>query len=150
MRIVVQRVSEAAVAIADKTVGTIGRGFMILVGVGPTDTQRDVDYLVRKVAKLRVFSDDQGKMNLDLAAVNGQVLSISQFTLYADTAHGNRPGFSQAASPELGQRLYESFNDGLRQAGITVATGEFGADMAVSLINDGPVTILYDTEEEGR
>ncbi|KRL13093.1 D-tyrosyl-tRNA(Tyr) deacylase [Schleiferilactobacillus perolens DSM 12744] len=145
-----QRVSEAAVAIADKTVGTIGRGFMILVGVGPTDTQRDVDYLVRKVAKLRVFSDDQGKMNLDLAAVNGQVLSISQFTLYADTAHGNRPGFSQAASPELGQRLYESFNDGLRQAGITVATGEFGADMAVSLINDGPVTILYDTEEEGR
>jgi D-tyrosyl-tRNA(Tyr) deacylase len=150
MRIVVQRVSEAAVAIADKTVGTIGRGFMILVGVGPTDTQRDVDYLVHKVAKLRVFSDDQGKMNLDLAAVNGQVLSISQFTLYADTAHGNRPGFSQAASPELGQRLYESFNDGLRQAGITVATGEFGADMAVSLINDGPVTILYDTEEEGR
>ncbi|MCI2171774.1 D-aminoacyl-tRNA deacylase [Schleiferilactobacillus perolens] len=150
MRIVVQRVSEAAVTIADKTVGTIGRGFMILVGVGPTDTQRDVDYLVRKVAKLRVFSDDQGKMNLDLAAVNGQVLSISQFTLYADTAHGNRPGFSQAASPELGQRLYESFNDGLRQAGITVATGEFGADMAVSLINDGPVTILYDTEEEGR
>ncbi|MFT8339626.1 D-aminoacyl-tRNA deacylase [Schleiferilactobacillus harbinensis] len=150
MRIVVQRVSAASVVIDGQTVGAIQRGFMILVGVGAEDSQADVDYLVHKVAKLRVFSDPVGKMNLDLAAVNGAVLSISQFTLYADTAHGNRPGFSAAAPPALGEQLYNAFNTGLRDAGIHVETGEFGADMAVHLINDGPVTIIYDTEKEGR
>ncbi|ERL66745.1 D-aminoacyl-tRNA deacylase [Schleiferilactobacillus shenzhenensis] len=150
MRIVVQRVTAASVVIAGETVGAIQQGFMILVGVGASDTQADVDYLVHKVAHLRVFSDPAGKMNLDLAAVQGSVLSVSQFTLYADTAHGNRPGFSAAAPPALGQQLYDAFNAGLRAAGIPVQTGEFGADMAVHLINDGPVTILYDTEKEGR
>lgn len=150
MRIVVQRVSAASVVIDGQTVGAIQRGFMILVGVGAEDSQADVDYLVHKVAKLRVFSDPAGKMNLDLAAVNGAVLSISQFTLYADTAHGNRPGFSAAAPPALGEQLYNAFNTGLWNAGIHVETGEFGADMAVHLINDGPVTIIYDTEKEGR
>ena len=127
MRAVVQRSLEAKVTIEGNTVGTIDHGFVVLL-------------------KLRVFSDPVGKMNLALADVGGQVLSISQFTLYADTHRGNRPSFTGAADPALGDRLYQAFNAKLKALGVPVATGEFGGDMQVSLTNDGPVTILFDTE----
>ncbi|RXT56752.1 D-aminoacyl-tRNA deacylase [Lacticaseibacillus chiayiensis] len=146
MRAVVQRSLAAQVNIDGKTVGAIDHGFVVLLGVAPNDTQVDSDYLAEKISKLRVFSDDAGKMNLALADVDGQILSISQFTLYADTRRGNRPSFTDAAKPALGEQLYQAFNAKLRQLGITVATGEFGGDMQVSLTNDGPVTILFDTE----
>lgn len=149
MRVVVQRVSEAAVKIDQETVGEIKQGFMLLVGVGPDDSMTDVNYLVRKITNLRVFSDEAGKMNLSLRDIDGAILSISQFTLFADTKKGNRPSFTAAAKPELGQQLYDAFNQALAAEGITVETGEFGADMKVSLINDGPVTILFDTAKEG-
>ena len=110
-------------------------------------TLKDVEYLVGKIAKLRVFEDEAGKMNRNIAAVSGSVLSISQFTLYAETKKGNRPSFIKAAKPEIAIPLYEAFNQGLQSEGIPVATGEFGADMKVSLINDGPVTIILDTRE---
>ncbi len=145
MRLIVQRVTEASVAIEGKTVGAIKQGYMVLVGVGQGDTEVEVDKLAQKLVKLRVFSDAAGKMNLSIRDVAGQILSISQFTLYADTRHGNRPGFSLAGAPELGKRLYDLFNDQLRGLGLPVETGEFGADMAVSLVNDGPVTIILDT-----
>ena len=141
MRAVVQRSLEAKVTIEGNTVGTIDHGFVVLLGVGPTDTEADSDYLAEKISKLRVFSDPVGKMNLALADVGGQVLSISQFTLYADTHRGNRP-----SDPALGDRLYQAFNAKLKALGVPVATGEFGGDMQVSLTNDGPVTILFDTE----
>ena len=147
MRAVVQRSLAAKVTIAGQTVGAIDHGFVVLLGVGPErHMAADSDYLAEKISKLRVFSDDAGKMNLALADVGGQVLSISQFTLYADTRHGNRPSFTGAAKPALGEQLYDTFNAKLRDLGVTVATGEFGGDMQVSLTNDGPVTILFDTE----
>ncbi|KRK13638.1 D-tyrosyl-tRNA(Tyr) deacylase [Lacticaseibacillus zeae DSM 20178 = KCTC 3804] len=146
MRAVVQRSLAAQVTIEGQIVGAIDHGFVVLLGVGPNDTQADSDYLAEKISKLRVFSDDAGKMNLALADVGGQILSISQFTLYADTRRGNRPSFTNAADPALGEQLYQAFNAKLRQLGMTVATGEFGGDMQVSLTNDGPVTILFDTE----
>lgn len=147
MRAVIQRVSQASVTIEEKIVGQIEQGFLVLLGIHEEDTVKEVEYLVKKIAKLRVFEDDQGKMNLDLAAVSGSVLSVSQFTLYAETKKGNRPSFVKAARPEVAIPLYEAFNDGLRAAAIPVETGEFGADMAVSLVNDGPVTIVIDTRE---
>lgn len=147
MRAVIQRVSQASVTIEEKIVGQIEQGFLVLLGIHEEDTVKEVEYLVKKIAKLRVFEDDQGKMNLDLAAVSGSVLSVSQFTLYAETKKGNRPSFVKAARPEVAIPLYEAFNDGLRAAEIPVETGEFGADMAVSLVNDGPVTIVIDTRE---
>lgn len=147
MRAVIQRVSQASVTIDHETHGAIDRGFLVLLGVGPNDTSQDVSSLVHKISKLRVFSDAQGKMNLALADVNGAVLVVSQFTLYADTAHGNRPSFTKAAPPALGEQLYQEFLHQFAATGIPVAHGEFGADMQVSLINDGPVTIIFDTEE---
>lgn len=147
MRAVVQRVSEASVVIDRQVVGEINQGFMILLGIHEEDTLKDVEYLVGKIAKLRVFEDEAGKMNRNIAAVSGSVLSISQFTLYAETKKGNRPSFIKAAKPEIAIPLYEAFNQGLQSEGIPVATGEFGADMKVSLINDGPVTIILDTRE---
>ncbi|MFD1394010.1 D-aminoacyl-tRNA deacylase [Lacticaseibacillus jixianensis] len=147
MRAVLQRVSQASVTIEGRTTGQIQQGFLILLGVGPQDTPADVDWLVNKISKLRVFSDEQGKMNLALAAVGGAVLVVSQFTLYADVRRGNRPSFTAAAAPALGQRLYEAFLTKFEATGIPVAHGEFGADMQVALTNDGPVTILLDTEE---
>ncbi|WP_125703591.1 D-aminoacyl-tRNA deacylase [Lacticaseibacillus daqingensis] len=146
MKAVVQRVSSAQVTIDGEVHGAIDRGFMVLVGVGPRDTQADVDTLVNKISKLRVFSDEAGKMNQALAQVDGAVLAISQFTLYADTRKGNRPSFTDAADPVLGSALYDAFVAGLRAQGVRVATGVFGAEMQVSLTNDGPVTILFDTE----
>ncbi|WP_206856324.1 D-aminoacyl-tRNA deacylase [Candidatus Enterococcus mangumiae] len=148
MRAVIQRVSQAAVSIDEQEVGRINHGLLILLGVHETDTQTDVDYLIKKIAQMRIFEDEQGKMNLSIEDVKGALLSISQFTLFADTKKGNRPSFIAAARPETAIPLYEAFNDGLRQRGITVETGEFGADMAVSLVNDGPVTIIIDSQNK--
>ncbi|BFQ96666.1 D-aminoacyl-tRNA deacylase [Enterococcus cecorum] len=148
MRAVIQRVSQAKVVVDDNTVGQIGKGFMILLGVHEEDTQADVDYLVGKISKLRVFEDDQQKMNRSIIDVDGKILSISQFTLFADTKKGNRPSFVQAAKPDTAIPLYEAFNEGLRQAGIPVETGIFGADMKCHLVNDGPVTIIIDSQNK--
>lgn len=148
MRAVIQRVSEASVTIDEQVVGKIGRGFMILLGIHEEDTQADADYLIRKIPLLRIFEDAEGKMNQSLQDVDGSVLSVSQFTLYADTKKGNRPSFVKAARPETAIPLYEYFNEGLRKAGLVVETGEFGGDMDLALINDGPVTILFDTRDK--
>ena len=148
MRAVIQRVSQAKVVVDDNTVGQINRGFMILLGVHEQDTQADVDYLVGKISKLRVFEDDQQKMNRSIMDVGGEILSISQFTLFGDTKKGNRPSFVQAAKPDTAIPLYEAFNEGLRQVGIPVETGIFGADMKCHLVNDGPVTIIIDSQNK--
>ncbi len=144
MRIVLQRVKHASVSVDGEVIGKIQRGYMLLVGFGPDDDEETLDWLVHKVTNLRVFESEPGKMNLGLKDVKGAILSISQFTLYADVKHGNRPGFSKAAKPELAEKLYDQFNAKLRATGIPVATGKFGADMQVDLLNDGPVTILYE------
>ena len=148
MRVVVQRCSRAEVRIDNTQVGSIRQGFMLLVGITDTDTQADADLLAKKIAQLRVFEDAEGKMNLSLRDIGGAVLSISQFTLYADCRKGNRPSFIRAARPERAPPLYDYFNDTLRTMyGLQVETGRFGADMKVDFINDGPVTILLDSEE---
>lgn len=149
MRIVLQRVKSASVSIDEVVVGKIGQGFLLLVGVGPEDGSDDASYLARKIAGMRIFSDENGKMNLSIDQVGGKILSVSQFTLFADTKKGNRPSFTGAASPEAANQLYEEFNEKLRtEYGLTVETGEFGADMQVSLVNDGPVTIILDTKNQ--
>lgn len=149
MRIVLQRVKSASVSIEDSVVGEISQGFLLLVGVGPEDTSDDASYLARKIAGMRIFSDENGKMNLSIDQIGGKILSVSQFTLFADTKKGNRPSFTGAASPEAANQLYEEFNEKLRtEYGLTVETGEFGADMQVSLVNDGPVTIILDTKNQ--
>lgn len=148
MKAVIQRVKLASVTIDDTIVGSIPQGFMILLGIHEEDTKEDVDYLVRKITMMRIFEDEAGKMNLNIDAVAGSILSISQFTLYADTKKGNRPSFVKAARPEQAIPLYEAFNEGLRQSGLHVETGEFGADMQVALVNDGPVTIIIDTRDK--
>ena len=146
MRAVVTRVSSASVTIDGKVNGAIEKGYLILLGVGPDDTEAVCDKLAEKICNLRVFEDENGKMNLDLAQVNGSMLVVSQFTLYADVAK-RRPGFSHAAKPDLAIPLYERFMDQCRQRGFQVEHGEFGADMKVASVNDGPVTILYDTDQ---
>jgi len=137
----VQRVAEARVAVGGRSVGAIGRGALLFVCAQPDDTEVVADRLIAKVLGLRIFADREGKMNLDLAAVGGGLLIVSQFTLAADTSRGNRPGFSGAAGAELGRRLYERALATARRLHGNVASGEFGADMRVSLVNDGPVTI---------
>lgn len=148
MRIVIQRVSEAAVRIGGVVRGQIGQGFLVLAGFTHGDTPAVADWMAEKLRGLRVFSDAEGKMNLDLAAVNGSVLVVSQFTLYGDATKGRRPSFIDSAPPDQAIPLYEGFLEALRRRGIPVATGEFGADMQVSLINDGPVTILLERNAE--
>ena len=149
MRIVLQRVKSASVSIEDSVVGEINQGFLLLVGVGPDDTRDDASYLARKIAGMRIFSDENGKMNLSIDQVGGKILSVSQFTLFADTKKGNRPSFTGAASSEAANKLYEEFNEILRtEYGLIVETGEFGADMQVSLVNDGPVTIILDPKNQ--
>ena len=144
MRAVVQRVSEAAVAVDGQTIGAIGPGLMILICAMQDDDASKPALMAAKIAKLRIFKDADGKMNRSLTDIGGQALVISQFTLAADTSRGNRPGFSAAAAPDIGNQLYEAFAQALRDLGIGVEMGRFGADMAVSLINDGPVTITLD------
>lgn len=146
MRAVVQRVSEASVTVDGRVTGAIGRGFLVLLCAMAGDGEKEAERLARKISALRIFRDEAGKMNLPLAAVRGSVLAVSQFTLAAEGMEsGNRPGFSRAAPPELGQRLYDHFCDALRKEDLAVETGVFAADMQVALVNDGPVTILFDT-----
>lgn len=147
MRAVVQRVSKGSVTVDQEVVGEIGRGYVILLGVAQGDTERDADYLVDKIANLRIFPDAQGKMNLSLLDVGGEVLVVSQFTLVGDCRRGRRPSFSSAAPPELANKLYEYFVDKLSSMGIKVETGQFQADMLVEIMNDGPVTILLDSKK---
>jgi D-tyrosyl-tRNA(Tyr) deacylase len=147
VRALLQRVSSASVAVADETVGRIGLGLVVLVGVGPDDDEAVADSLARRVTELRIFRDADGLTNRSLLDVEGSVLVVSQFTLFADTRRGRRPGFTGAAPPEQAERLYERFASTLRDIGGTVATGRFGAEMAVSLVNDGPFTLWLDTAE---
>lgn len=147
MRVVVQRVTQADVRIEGTIIGEIRKGFLLLVGITHTDIPSDAEYLAKKVAQLRVFEDCEGKMNLSIKDVGGEILSISQFTLYADARHGNRPSFVKAARPGYAKPLYEYFNTCLHnEYDIHVETGRFGANMKVEFINDGPVTILLDSE----
>mgnify|MGYP001816222937 CR=1 FL=1 len=147
MRALIQRVSQAEVAIGGEVRGEIGRGFVVLLGIEEADGPEDVEWLAGKVAKMRVFSDDEGNMNLALGEVGGRLLVVSQFTLHASTKKGNRPSFIRAARPERAIPLYESFVERLHQlTGHAVATGEFGAEMQVTLTNDGPVTIWIDSK----
>lgn len=148
MRAVVQRVSGASVAVSGETVGKCGRGFLILLGVAKGDTEADADVLVAKLSKLRVFEDGNGKMNLSLSDIGGELLIISNFTLYADCRHGNRPDFLMAEAPAEANRLYEYFTDRMKiLSGCPTETGVFGADMKVSIENDGPVTLVIDSPE---
>lgn len=144
MRLVVQRVKNSDVVVEGKTVGKIDKGFMVLCGITHTDTKQNADYLVKKLINLRVFEDENGKMNLSIKDVEGELLIISQFTLYADCTGGNRPSFINAAKPDVAEPIYEYFVEECRKQGIKVEKGIFGADMKVSLLNDGPVTIILE------
>lgn len=149
MRTVIQRVRFSKVEVEGKTVGEIPAGLLVLLGVTHDDSAADIDWLVRKIPQLRIFNDEQGKMNLSVQDIGGDILVISQFTLYANSKKGNRPSYIRSAPPEISIPLYEAFVDTLRQQFPgQVATGEFGADMAVSLLNDGPVTIILDSREQ--
>ena len=145
MRALVQRVSEAQVSVGGAVIGAVGAGLLILVCAMQGDGPEAADKLAAKIAKMRIFRDDEGRMNRSLLDVGGGALVVSQFTLAADTSRGNRPGFSAAAPPELGEQLYNHFVRAMAAQGVPVATGRFGADMAVALVNDGPVTIWMDT-----
>lgn len=147
MKLVIQRVKESSVTIDGNVHGSIQKGFMVLVGFCEGDHEKLVDKMVDKMVHLRVFEDEQGKMNRSLEDVNGEILSISQFTLYADCRKGRRPSFIDAAKPDVAIPLYEYFNESIKNQGIHVETGVFGADMKVALVNDGPVTIVLDSEE---
>ena len=146
MRAVLQRVRRARVLVADETVGAVGRGLLVLLGVAPADTAAEATWLADKTVGLRVFADDEGKMNRSVADVGGSVLVVSQFTLYGDCRKGRRPSFVEAAPPELAVPLYEAFVAAVRAHGVEVATGRFGADMQVELVNDGPVTLIVDSK----
>lgn len=147
MRVVIQRVKNASVEIDNKVNGKINTGFLVLLGIASTDTKQDVDYLVKKVVNLRVFSDENDKMNLSLKDVNGELLVISQFTLYGNCREGNRPSFIEAAKPDVAIPLYEYFVEECKKQIPVVETGVFGADMKVSLLNDGPVTIIIESKK---
>ena len=149
MRIVIQRVSRASVKVADETVGKIDNGLLVFLGISHDDQEEDVHWLAKKLMNLRIFNDDEGKMNLSLNDVDGEVLMVSQFTLYASTKKGNRPSFVKSANPNLGKRLYDYFIDYLnKEYKISVATGVFGAMMEIELLNDGPVTIIMDSKNK--
>lgn len=147
MRLVIQRVLKASVQVGAETVGQCKRGYMVLVAVTHEDTQKDVVYCVEKTAGLRIFEDEEEKMNLSIRDIGGEILAVSQFTLYADTRKGKRPSFVRSARPDYAEKLYEEYVESLRQSGIHVETGRFGATMQVELINDGPVTILIDSSK---
>lgn len=148
MRVLLQRVKQASVEIDGNVNGEIGQGLLLLVGFIENDGDKEIEYLARKVLNARIFSDADDKMNLNLQQVSGSILSISQFTLYAQTRKGNRSSFTRAQNPDIASKNYDKFNEKLRGSGVQVETGIFGADMQVSLVNDGPVTIMYDTDEE--
>lgn len=144
MKVIVQRAKNAKVEIDNKIVGTIDNGLMLLVGFTHTDTEKEIDYMVNKVQNLRIFDDEEGVMNKSLKDINGEILSVSQFTLYGDTKKGNRPSYINAMHPEEATKLYDLFNKKLKEQNIKVETGVFGADMKVSFTNDGPVTIILE------
>ncbi len=144
MRFLVQRVSEASVMVDNNITGKIGKGYLVLIGITHTDTTDDADYLINKLLNLRVFCDENDKMNLNINQVNGELLLVSQFTLYANTSHGNRPDFLEAAKPAYAEELYEYIIKECKNRNINVQTGIFGADMKVHLLNDGPVTIMLE------
>jgi D-tyrosyl-tRNA(Tyr) deacylase len=146
MRAVIQRVSHAQVSVGEEVVGKIGAGLLVLIGVAKTDTQADAEYLAGKVVGLRIFEDENGKMNLSLAETHGAVLAVSQFTLYGDVRKGKRPSFDDAAPPQLANELYECFARKVRETGVVCETGRFQTMMQVELVNDGPVTILLDSK----
>ena len=145
MKLVIQRVKRALVSIDGQVYSQIQDGLLLLVGVGPEDDQKDLKYAVRKVTQMRIFSDEEGKMNLSVKDIQGEILSVSQFTLFAQTKKGNRPAVIGAANPEMASQLYDDFND-LLEKEVPVKRGVFAADMAIELINDGPVTIILDTK----
>lgn len=146
MKFVIQRVTHASVTVEGETIGDIRKGFLVLIGVGRKDTRTEADYLIRKMTGLRIFEDTEGKTNLSLSDVNGELLLVSQFTLYANCRKGNRPSFIDAAEPELAEELYEYIVAECKKRVPVVKTGSFGADMKIELCNDGPFTILLDTE----
>ena len=148
MRMLVQRVKNAQVAVNGSIVAHIDRGLLLLTGIGRDDTIKDIEYLSKKIINLRIFEDEFGKMNLNIKQVNGQILSVSQFTLYADMRKGNRPGFEFSAEPAKAKDYWNKFNALLRENGITVKEGIFGAHMEIGLINDGPVTIYLDSKNK--
>lgn len=147
MKFVIQRVTEASVTVDSETIGQIGKGFMVLIGVGQDDTKETADKLVKKMTGLRIFEDENGKTNLSLADVDGQLLLISQFTLYANCKKGNRPSFTESGAPDLANELYEYIIAKCKESIPVVEKGSFGADMKVSLVNDGPFTIVLDSEQ---
>ena len=150
MKTVIQRVLKAQVSVDGKVISRIGKGLLLLVGVGKNDAKEDVKYLTGKIASLRIFGDDAGKMNLDIKQTGGEILSVPQFTLFADTGKGNRPSFGKAAGPETAAELWKELNAGLRNENIPVQEGRFGSHMLVELVNDGPVTLLIDTQSGRR
>ncbi|MGO4927695.1 D-aminoacyl-tRNA deacylase [Fundicoccus sp. Sow4_F4] len=147
MRVVIQKSLQSSVTIDQEITGQIEKGFVLLVGVTHEDTEEDAEYCARKIAKMRIFEDEDDKMNLSLSQVGGEILSISQFTLFANTRKGNRPSFTDSARPEQAEALYDYFNDQLKNQGFKVETGRFGAMMQVSILNDGPVTVLIDSKK---
>jgi D-tyrosyl-tRNA(Tyr) deacylase len=150
MRVLIQRVTSARVKVEQEIIGEIGRGLLVLLGVTTGDNEDDISYLANKTANLRIFEDDQGKMNLSLLEVGGEILLVSQFTLYADCRKGRRPSFQEAARPEVSEELYLKFIEAMKGYGLKVATGSFGADMKVELVNDGPVTIMIDSNQRNK
>ena len=146
MKVVIQRVSEASVQVDNKIAGEIGKGLMLLIGVDEADENLDADWLVKKILDVRVFSDDEGKMNHSIKDINGEILCISQFTLISDYKKGNRPSYIKAARPDKAIPLFEYFKEELKKSGLKIESGIFGADMKVSLINDGPVTLVFDSK----
>ena len=148
MKAVIQRVSRASVDVNDETIGKIGRGFLVLLGVANEDTDEDMDYLVKKITQMRIFEDEAGKMNVSMKDVGGEILIISQLTLFASTKKGNRPSFTEAGAPDFSKEMYLKFIAACRDCGIHTEEGEFGAHMMVSLVNDGPVTITMDSKQK--
>ena len=150
MKIILQKVKKASVSVDNKVVGSIDKGYCLLVGVHKESTEEDAKYLAKKVAQARLFEDENDKINLSLKDVGGSILSVSQFTLYADTKKGNRPSFTSAAGAEKANELYEKFNEFLREEGLTVETGIFQTMMEVNIVNDGPITIVYEKLSAGN
>ncbi|MEE8359436.1 MAG: D-aminoacyl-tRNA deacylase [Candidatus Omnitrophota bacterium] len=148
MRLLIQRVKSAKVTVGGRDIAVIGKGFLLLVGIGKDDNQDDIEAMAKKVSDLRIFEDGEGKMNLNIVQASGAILSVPQFTLYADTRKGNRPGFAASAEPDVAKDMWKGLNKRVRENGIPVSEGEFGAHMKVALTNDGPVTIWLDSKEK--